>query len=124
MSDKLLAEFCGVCWHDLGDGASGPGYLECKKCEVRFGLNDSPFPDFTTPDGMHLLYQAMERKGKWARFCWHLGALKCGGLGESVSIEDFALASGKADQEFHRDLDLTKKRDLLAQFIKEVNDVK
>ena len=102
--DKLLAEFCGVCWHEWEDYSNFCTHCEVSKDYYPRGMKEHrPNPDFTTPDAMHLLYQAMERKGSWREFKSFLW------FKHSMTSDDF-----------HELTDLTKKRDLIAEYLKEV----
>ena len=110
MSDKLLAEFCGVCWHEWEDYSNFCTHCEVSKDYYPRGMKEHrPNPDFTSPDGMALLYKAMGEKGEWASF-YKFNHNKNYVNGHSKDWHSV---------KFHELTDLTKKRDLLAQFIKE-----
>jgi len=116
MSDKLLAEFCGMCWHEWRTVNDGREFLRtCTNCNWVVGTEDLKEldklnPDFISPNGIYLLYREMGEKGEWASF-YKFNHNKNYVNGHSKDWHSV---------KFHELTDLTKKRDLIAEYLKEV----
>lgn len=54
--DKFLTEAMNECWHEFGETAGGPGFLECQ-CGAVFSLSEysSANNNFSTPKGFFKL---------------------------------------------------------------------
>ena len=92
---KILANYYGVCWHEVkptSKGHSSTIFGEnpvCKHCGCWMDWLNTPAksnqPNFTTPNGWQLIADKIKEHGEWTRF---YGWLVCRNGNEAIGIAD------------------------------------